>query len=220
MLFDHQYITTSIQQTTFAAQSLGIGSCQVEKIYKPQGPIYKTSFYLHLTNRPNKLECFSLSFLRCKILEMWISSIWLILALWYTSYALSGNTKRGSITVPLTSCLTGLDQSVLQIKTKIVNCHRADSKQVKQEVNGTVILPPLVFPGSIIDQASCFFFKQLLSDTHKHTSLLWKGIKDQRGSVLKCSTPVRRLWPYSQISDIVTLHFLGLRSNLINLYLA
>ncbi len=57
-----------------------------------------------------------------------------------------GNTKGGSITVPLTSCLTGLDESVLQIKTKIVSCHTADSKPVKQEVNGTVILPPLVFP--------------------------------------------------------------------------
>ncbi len=34
----------------------------------------------------------------------------------------------------------------LQIKTKIVSCHTADSKLVKQEVNGTVILPPLVFP--------------------------------------------------------------------------
>ncbi len=30
----------------------------------------------------------------------------------------SGNTKGGSITVPLTSCSTGLDQSVLQIKAK------------------------------------------------------------------------------------------------------
>ncbi len=49
------------------------------------------------------------------------------------------------MTVPLTSCLTGLDQCVLQIKTKIVSCHTADSKPVKQEVNGTVILPPLVF---------------------------------------------------------------------------
>ena len=58
----------------------------------------------------------------------------------------AGNTKGGSMTVPLTSCLTGLDQSVLQIKTKIVSCHAADSKPVKQEVNGTVILPPLVFP--------------------------------------------------------------------------
>jgi hypothetical protein len=35
----------------------------------------------------------------------------------------------------------------LQIKTKIVSCHTADFKPVKQEVNGTVILPPLVFPG-------------------------------------------------------------------------
>jgi hypothetical protein len=55
----------------------------------------------------------------------------------------------------LTSCLTGLDhrfdafqiygldKSVLQIKTKIFNCHTADSKPVKQEVNGTVIFPPL-----------------------------------------------------------------------------
>jgi hypothetical protein len=59
----------------------------------------------------------------------------------------SENSKGGSITVPLTSCLTGLDQSVLQIKIKIVSCHTADFKPVKKEVNGTVILPPLVFPG-------------------------------------------------------------------------
>ncbi len=57
-----------------------------------------------------------------------------------------GNTKGGSITVPLTSCFTSSDQPVLQIKTKIVSCHTANSKPVKQEVNGTVILPPLVFP--------------------------------------------------------------------------
>jgi len=36
----------------------------------------------------------------------------------------------------------------LQIKTKIVSCHTADPKPVKQEVSGTVILPPLEFPGS------------------------------------------------------------------------
>jgi hypothetical protein len=43
----------------------------------------------------------------------------------------------------------------LQIKTQIVSCHTADSKPVKQEVNGIVILPPLVFPG--------FFFRSLCS---------------------------------------------------------
>ncbi len=58
----------------------------------------------------------------------------------------AGNVKGGIITVPLTSCFTGLDWSVLQIKTKIVSCQTADSKPVTQEVNGTVILPPLVFP--------------------------------------------------------------------------
>jgi membrane protein CcdC involved in cytochrome C biogenesis len=56
----------------------------------------------------------------------------------------SGNTKGGSITLLLTSCLTGLDLSVLTIKTKIVSCH-SDSKPVKQEDNFTVILPPLLF---------------------------------------------------------------------------
>jgi hypothetical protein len=35
---------------------------------------------------------------------------------------------------------------VLQIKTNIVSCHAADSKPVKKEVNGTVIIPSLVFP--------------------------------------------------------------------------
>ncbi len=39
--------------------------------------------------------------------------------------------------------------SALQIKTKIVSCHTADSKPVKHEVNGTVILPPSVFPALI-----------------------------------------------------------------------
>ncbi len=58
----------------------------------------------------------------------------------------AGNTKEGSIPVPLTSCLTGLDWSILQIKMKIVRSHTTDSKLVKQEVIGTVILPPLVFP--------------------------------------------------------------------------
>jgi hypothetical protein len=32
------------------------------------------------------------------------------------------------------------------MKTKIVGCHTADSKPDKQEINGTLILTPLVFP--------------------------------------------------------------------------
>jgi hypothetical protein len=63
---------------------------------------------------------------------------------------LPGNTKGRSITVLLTSCLTSLDKSVFQFKTKLVSLHTADSKPVKQEVNGTVILPPLVFPDTTI----------------------------------------------------------------------
>ncbi len=69
----------------------------------------------------------------------------------------AGNTKGGSITVLLTSCLTGVDKSVLQIKTKIFSSHIADSKLVKLEVKGTVILPPLVFPVSTL---ILFLFKK------------------------------------------------------------
>ncbi len=35
-------------------------------------------------------------------------------------------------------------------KTLSVSCHTADSKPVKQGVNGSVILSPLVFPGRVI----------------------------------------------------------------------
>jgi hypothetical protein len=67
-----------------------------------------------------------------------------------TQRLVPGNTKGGSITVPLTSCLTGVHLSALQIKTTIVSCYTADSKPVKQEVKCTVILPPLVFPACAI----------------------------------------------------------------------
>ncbi len=41
----------------------------------------------------------------------------------------------------------------MQIKTNIVSCHTTDSKPVKQEVNSTVVLPPLVFPDSSFSQS-------------------------------------------------------------------
>jgi hypothetical protein len=49
----------------------------------------------------------------------------------------------------------------LQIKTKIVTCHTADSKPVKQEVNCTVILPPLVFPALAF--TDCLHWQHLLA---------------------------------------------------------
>jgi len=60
-----------------------------------------------------------------------------------TSLAAAGNTN---ITVPLTSCLTGLESAALQLTIFFI-CKTDWSKLVQQEVNGTVILPPLVFPG-------------------------------------------------------------------------
>ncbi len=61
-------------------------------------------------------------------------------------YRRAGNSKGGSITVPLTSCLTGLKSAVWQLTTFVLIWKAGKSKPVKQEGNGTVILPPLVFP--------------------------------------------------------------------------
>jgi hypothetical protein len=50
----------------------------------------------------------------------------------------------------------------LQIKTKIVSRHTADSKLVKQEVNGTVILPPFSIPwleDLLLTFVTCFVTK-------------------------------------------------------------
>ncbi len=58
-----------------------------------------------------------------------------------------GNTKGGSIPVPLTSCLTGLESAVWLLTIYVFIWKTDLSKPVKQEVNGTVILFPLVlFP--------------------------------------------------------------------------
>jgi hypothetical protein len=57
-----------------------------------------------------------------------------------------GNTKGGSITVPFTSCLTGLESAVWQLTIFVFIFKTDESKPVKQEVNSTVILSPLVFP--------------------------------------------------------------------------
>jgi len=50
----------------------------------------------------------------------------------------------------------------LQTKTKTVSIHTADSKPVKQEVNGTVILPILVFPDTTVEfLLSCTEFHRI-----------------------------------------------------------
>jgi hypothetical protein len=69
----------------------------------------------------------------------------------------SGNTKGGSITVPLTSCLTGLELVVGQLTIFVFICKTDQSKGVKQEVNGTMILSPLVFPGTVYLPICCIY---------------------------------------------------------------
>jgi hypothetical protein len=81
----------------------------------------------------------------------------------------------------LTSYLTGSDQSVLQIKTKIVSCHTADSKPVKQEVNGTMILPPFVF----LDTANVLTIEKTFTAAAGST-------QDATAGTTRDATPTRR----------------------------
>ncbi len=65
----------------------------------------------------------------------------------------------------------------MHIKTKIVRCHTADTKPVKKEVNGTVILPPLVFPDDGIHDRFSFTTtpkeeNKLLPNTQPQTRLI------------------------------------------------
>jgi hypothetical protein len=63
----------------------------------------------------------------------------------------------------------------LQIKTKIVSRHTANSKPVKQEVNGTVILPPLVFPDETV--VVCWPKSQQTPTNNKSIKLTDLGIQ-------------------------------------------
>jgi hypothetical protein len=78
-----------------------------------------------------------------------------------------GNTKGGIITVLLTSCLTGLESAVWQLTFFVFICKTDQSKPVKQEVNGTVILPPFVFPAYARTHAHTH--AKARTRTHAHT---------------------------------------------------
>ena len=60
--------------------------------------------------------------------------------------AAAGNTKRGKYHCTIDLLFDWFGLACFANKNKN-SCHTADSKPVTQEVNGTVIFTPLVFPG-------------------------------------------------------------------------
>ncbi len=58
----------------------------------------------------------------------------------------TGNAKGGSITVPLTSCLTGLDQSVFANKNKNGQLSYSSFQTIQTGGQRYSDTPPLVFP--------------------------------------------------------------------------
>jgi hypothetical protein len=72
----------------------------------------------------------------------------------------AGNRKGGSITVPLTSCLTGLESAVLQLTIFVFICITDLSKPVKQEVSlfsipYICVTPPKVTKASTVMTIVC-----------------------------------------------------------------
>jgi hypothetical protein len=80
----------------------------------------------------------------------------------------------------------------LQIKTKNVSDHTADSKPVKQEVNGTVILPHLVFPDQTFDFE--MFASYVFTKLSQISSFVQLGLDEadtikSRGCIFSCVQP-------------------------------
>ncbi len=141
-------------------------------------------------------------------MRSWLTKYWTILG--SVARAKPGNTKGGSITVLMTSCLTGLESAVQQLTIFVFICKTDKSKPVKQEVSGTVILLPLVFPGQtlayicllVCDEGKKFYnvgSSTSFSTTGRNTKLqkLWKLHRKWQ----KLTT-----WMYEKSAD--TQHFI------------
>jgi hypothetical protein len=78
----------------------------------------------------------------------------------------------------------------------------ADSKPVKQEVNGTVILPPLVFPADSICQPKTLQLIYCRALNHFHKKVLQDFCREER-----CMSPLLRAIFCSNISLFEWFHF-------------
>jgi hypothetical protein len=107
----------------------------------------------------------------------------------------AGNTIGGSITVLLTSCLTGLESAVWQQTILFLFAKQTNPSQWKQEVDGTVILPPLVFPGKRFQKFSGLMVR-----------------KEKIRFVFKIDPPRRKKWlaaPALLLGSLSLSHFLA-----------
>jgi hypothetical protein len=69
----------------------------------------------------NELKYFTINWIFCKNYFILLAAEFLLNYL-LKRHLKAGNTKGGSITVPLTSCLTGLDSAVWQLTIFVFNC--------------------------------------------------------------------------------------------------
>ncbi len=101
-----------------------------------------------------------------------------------------GILKGGSITVPLTSCLTGLESAVWQLTIFVFICKTDHFKPVKQEVNSTVILPTIKYSLMLLSK---FFIQHLTSIMILCLSLFFFWISFRQTSLPQQRPPFYRL---------------------------
>jgi hypothetical protein len=93
----------------------------------------------------------------------------------------------------------------LHTKTKIVSCHTADSKPVKQEVNGTMILPPFSIPWS---QPTRHFLLTIHFDLHSlHSAKPILASSKEKQSFALSLNPLLSLSLCLSVCPIVCLFF-------------
>ncbi len=110
------------------------------------------------------------------------------------------NTKGRSITVPLTSCLTGLESAVWLLTIFVYICKTDQSKPVKQEVSGTVILPPSLFPAYSID-TKCQYRKTFFL---RHWFLLKKPERLSLASLYSLGPMILNITDFQCIDSVVS----------------
>ncbi len=104
----------------------------------------------------------------------------------------SRNTKGGKYRCTVDLLFDWFGLVCFANKTKIVSCRTSDSKQVKQEVNGTVILPPFSIPCSILCRHSIGDEEQIFQNVETRPTVKTSWINDPFSCLTSSTAPPSR----------------------------
>ncbi len=123
-------------------------------------------------------------------------------------HGLSREYERGKYHCTIDLLFDWFGLACLQTKTKIVSYHTADSKPVKQEVNSTVILLPLVFPGLSINLDDMFSCRWSTCGPRRRCTTWWRWASSEY-PCLKSSSSGSMSWYFLKLDHFVNLPFVN-----------